>query len=61
MKRNENRLIDNVVELLKENGFEGLADAVGVRLFSSGGCAQLHALEAWNIAPSNLFSVFRSS
>jgi|TARA_B100001245_G_scaffold234803_2_gene221134 hypothetical protein len=54
-------LIDNVVELLKENGFEGLADAVGVRLFSSGGCAQLHALEAWNIAPSNLFSVFRSS
>lgn len=30
-------------------------DSVGVRLFSRGGDAQVHALEAWNITPSNLF------
>jgi chitinase len=28
VKGNENRLIDDTVELLKEYGFEGLADAV---------------------------------
>ena len=28
-------------------------DSVGVRLFSSGGEAQVHALKAWNITPSN--------
>jgi beta-fructofuranosidase len=30
-------------------------DSVGVRLFSSGGDAEVHALRAWNITPSNLF------
>ena len=29
-------------------------DSVGVRLFSSGGDARVHVLEAWNITPSNL-------
>ena len=28
-------------------------DSVGVRLFSCGGDAQVHALEAWNITPPN--------
>ncbi len=28
-------------------------DSVGVSLFSTGGAAQVHALEAWNISPSN--------
>ena len=30
-------------------------DSVGVRLFSNGGDAQAHWLEAWKITPSNLY------
>jgi beta-fructofuranosidase len=29
------------------------ADSVGVSLISTGGATKVHALEAWNIAPSN--------
>ena len=33
--------------------FPSRRDSVGVRLFSSGGDARVHKLEAWNITPSN--------
>ena len=33
--------------------FPSRRDSVGVRLFSSGGDARVHTLEAWNITPSN--------
>jgi len=33
--------------------FPSRRDSVGVRLFSRGGDARIHALEAWNITPSN--------
>jgi beta-fructofuranosidase len=31
------------------------ADSVGVRLFSTGGDAEVHSLEAYNITPSNMY------